>query len=188
MIGDCLYHGAYSTPANWGGVCVASHEVPAGCPVAVMVPHDASPFAIDPLVTRAGQPLAVTPTRTVDATVTASIATIDVYSCDCAHVTAAVPFDRVVLMFPGLVEGDGIAFGGSENAEDAWVTITAAAPCPAPMWPTQFSQATACDLCPMDPDDPSSDDADGGGCASAPGAGLLVAAAALLLARGASRR
>ena len=180
MIADCLYHGEYGSPENWGGVCVASREVPAGCPVDVMVRHDAPSFAIDPVVYRGNQQLAVTPTRTVDATVTAMIRTIDVYSCDCAHVTAQVPFDRVVLSFPGLAAGDAISFEGTGNAESASVAITAAGPCPAPMWPTYFEQLTACDLCPIDPTDPPGTEHDGGGCSASPGAGLLVAAAALL--------
>ena len=182
---DCTYHGEYSTPQNWYGACAANAAVPEGCPIRFVTPHAGAPLVIY----RNGVELtSATSSSVIEATVGADVRSVDVYDCECVHISVPVQFDRIALTVPAAVAGDSIAFGGAGNAEESSIAITAAGPCPVAEWPTSFEQLTACDLCPMDPADPGHTPDGNGGCSTTGGgAGLVMLCLAVLAARRLSR-
>ena len=175
MIGECIYHGDAVNTQNWHGVCLAlpAQEVPEGCPIYALVPHDEAPYALNARVQRGAQELSITPSYTVEGTATQSITTLDVRLCPCPTIDVPVSFDRITASLPGVVAGDAVWFPRT-SAEGAHLDIIAAGPCPAPVWPTHFEQVIVCDTF-CSPDHPVDD----GGCSAAPGAGLAFGAVIL---------
>ncbi len=144
-LAECTYHGDYNSPANWNGVCVAQASVPTGCPAYFIAPHGTAPESLAPTL-----PTGVTSTTALVDTVDESIATKDVYSCECAASVATVAFDRYTLTLAGAHEGDLIDFSATSSADEDRVTLGPMGPCPGPIWPDTFIELTACDLCPVD--------------------------------------
>jgi MYXO-CTERM domain-containing protein len=182
---QCTYTGGYSSPENWNYACLAEATVPLGCPIYLVAPHGVVDVtATSTVVGRPYQPVTLASQTVLDDTVTEQMHTVDVYSCDCARETLAIQFDRLALSLTDAHEGDMLSVGASYgNPSQNMVTLEAAGPCPPPVWPTFFEQATACDRCPgYDP----SPNKDSGGCAATGEVGGLPAAllvAGLLAAR-----
>lgn len=171
---QCTYTGSYSSPENWNYACLAEATVPLGCPIYLVAPHGVVDVtATSTVIGRAYQPVTLASQTVLDATVTEQMHTVDVYSCDCARETLAVPFDRLVLSLTDAREGDTVSVGASyDNPSQNMVYIDAAGPCPPPVWPSFFEQATACDRCPGYDPSPAKD---AGGCATTGDLGGLAA-------------
>jgi MYXO-CTERM domain-containing protein len=181
MAVDCTYSGSYNTPYNWFGVCAAEIAAPAGCPLYFLSATNAAPGSITARVTRGASVITLPSTTTLVDSVDESIATVDVYSCNCDHVNATVPFHRYSMIVPGAQLGDVVGFdlgpGAQGDAQNFTVYIDTAGPCPAaPDWPTTFAQATACDKCPTDQGDGFLPPPDAGSNSTAPHPGGCSAA------------
>ncbi len=148
---QCIYQGSYYEPADLESACTSAEQVPLGCPVYYVVPHDATANISTPHFFRGTQEIHPAYTATVMATVTEQIGTIDRDSCDCAPTTIPMVFDQMALTVTAAREGDGVAFDTPPDATAAVTEFAAAGPCPAAEWPTTFIATTDCDLCPMDP-------------------------------------
>jgi len=166
----CTYHADYYHPENWAGaVCVADVSVPEGCPIHVVVPQGVPTPA--PSVSRSGQPVTVTSTAVVEATVVERVGEKDFESCDCHGTMEMVPFDQVTVTVSGARGGDVVVFSADGSADEVITTIAAPGTCPPPVWPVWFGVVGPCDMCPIPPAEPPRSDA---GCsATASGSGLL---------------
>jgi uncharacterized protein (TIGR03382 family) len=186
--GDCLYTASYPT-STIGGPCVATPAVPLGCPISYAEFHQAGPGRTTTTVQRGAATVELASETRLVASVPQAVSRTDFYSCDCAKVTSTVDVDHLELRLVGAQVGDVVMFpGGADSAPAAG--ITAAGPCPAVVWPTQFTEQAACDLCPSDPTMGGARPPDGGGCAaststSTPGG---LGGVALLLAALVGRR
>jgi 1-acyl-sn-glycerol-3-phosphate acyltransferase len=182
---QCTYTGSYYSPENWNYACLAETTVPLGCPIYLVAPHGVVDVtATSTVIGRAYQPVTLASKTVLDDTVTEQMHTVDVYSCDCARETLAIQFDRLALSLTDAHEGDMVSVGASYgNPSQNMVNIEAAGPCPPPVWPSFFEQATACDRCPGYDSSPSQN---AGGCATAGGLGglpVVMLVAGLLVAR-----
>ena len=181
---NCYFEGRdYYHLDDWEGACFAATSVPVGCPVGVLVPQGA---VVNPVVVRGGNPVTLPVTATLVDSIVEGVASIDVIACDCPPTTLAVPFDRYQIVVTGAQQGDFVTVDEAVTADESSTSFDAAATCPPVTWPSAFSVATACDLCP-DPggsgmgSDSAGEPMHGGGCAASTGTGGLVVGIALAL-------
>jgi len=157
---DCTYRNGYYDP-GLDGACVAETMAPSGCPVHFVTPHG-QPAAMF-TVHRGAQDVTLPATTSIVETIGVPLSLVDPFDCDCAQTDATVPFDRQALMLTGAMAGDTVEFAPGHLDVSQIVAITAAGPCPAVVWPTQFEVATQCDRCPQQPPSSSSSCSTGGG-------------------------
>lgn len=174
---NCRYQNGYYDP-GFDGACIAETSAPAGCPVHFVTPHTQATamFAVH----RGTQDITLPATTSLVETVGVLLSLVDPLDCDCTRTDATVPFDRQALMLTGTKAGDAVEFASGHLYVPQIVTITAAAPCSAVVWPTHFELATQCDRCTQPPASSS--------CSTGSGGGWLAAAVALVLAGGRRRR
>jgi hypothetical protein len=174
---ECTFHHDYYYP-ELSGACAAETIVPEGCPV-----HVATPFGAVPSlgVSRGDTVVTLASTMRVVDTLTVPMSLVDPFECSCAFVESAASFDRYEVTIAGLIDGDVVGFDGGRNNAPAVITIGPPGPCPAPLWPTDYTISTRCDRCPgVDTPD---DLGEGGGCATSGGGGPLLGVLAGLLLR-----
>jgi len=174
---ECRYQNGYYDP-GFDGACVAETSAPAGCPVHFVTPRAqaAAMFTVH----RGTQDITLPAATSLVETVGVPLSLVDPIDCDCARTDATVLFDRQALMLTGAIAGDAVEFASGHLYVPQIISITAAGPCPAVAWPTQFQVATQCDRCPREPASSASCSMGGGG----GGGGWLAAAITLgLVAR-----
>lgn len=180
---DCTFYGSYYDPYPWTEqACVVESYVPEGCPIHFTTA--AGVMAADVTVNGSAGGATLVDTQDV------ALATIDVYSCDCPHVTEETVFQRFAVATTGLHAGDYATIGWpSASGPQMGAAITAAGPCPAVEWPSEYGTAIACDRCPVDPAGSGSGSGSGGGsshgggCNAGGAPGYSVAVLALLARR-----
>jgi hypothetical protein len=183
----CDYTGSYFEPTPWADqACSAEESVPAGCPLHVVIGADLEPTAITAaLRANDGTTTPLSSTVQLVDSVTENFVVPDLLACDCEPKPTDVEFWRYEVTVTGAQAGDTIEID-TPGVRGPLYTVTAAGPCPAPAWPTDFHVALACDMC-MEPTDPIGDHSnEPGGCAAGgdPSLALLAALGALpLLAR-----
>jgi MYXO-CTERM domain-containing protein len=175
---DCRYQNGYYDP-GFDGACVAETSAPAGCPVHFVTPHTQATAIFT--VHRGTQDITLLATTSLVETVGVPLSLVDPADCDCTRTDATVLFDRKALMLTGAQASDTVEFASGHLHLPQIVAITAAAPCPTVVWPTQFEVATQCDRCPREPPASSS-------CSTGSGGGWLAAAIAFGLAGRRRRR
>jgi uncharacterized protein (TIGR03382 family) len=186
----CTFSGSYYDQMPWAEqACTAEIAVPAGCPVHFVTGAQPDPSSITAARVESDgtlTPLAATATP-VD-TVAQTFTLPDEFSCDCTPTQTNLQFQRFAVAVPGSNAGDFIAiqFAGLEGSA-VEVEVTAAAPCPAAEWPTDYDVGLACDHCPMPPADSQGSQSSPGGC-DAGGAPSLCFGGLALLALARRRR
>lgn len=144
----CEYFNDYYEP-ELPGTCSGETLVPEGCPVHVTTFGEAPRLVVH----RGLEILELPTTAALLETPTIELNVVDPFDCDCARTLQRFALHRHAVTVQGLVEGD---FVHATASGSTIVTIGPAAPCPAPVWPTDFAIYTRCDRCPGtdDPDDP----------------------------------
>jgi len=175
---ECRYQNGYYDP-GFDGACVADTSVPAGCPVHFVTPHAQATAMFT--VHRGAQDITLPATTSLVESVGVPLSLVDPTDCDCTRTDATVPFDRQALTLTGASAGDAVEFVSGHLYVPQLVAITAAAPCPAVVWPAHVELATQCDRCPRQPPASAS-------CSTGGGGGWLAAAIVLGLAGGRRRR
>jgi MYXO-CTERM domain-containing protein len=145
---DCTYQNSYYDP-GFDGACVAGTSVPAGCPVHFVTPRGQPPATFT--VHRGTQDITLPAATSTVETVGVPLSVVDPVDCDCTRTDTTVPFDRQALQLTGTQPGDTVELAPGHLRLAQVVAITAAAPCPAVVWPTQIVLATQCDRCPRQP-------------------------------------
>jgi MYXO-CTERM domain-containing protein len=184
----CDFYGSYYQPEPWGQACAVDVAVPEGCPIHFVTGTPINPAYITAERVAANGTATDTPnTATVIGTELVSFSVMDVSSCDCHQTSIGVEFQHVQVDVPAAVAGESVRLSGISYQSGAYeVQITAAGPCPAPEWPTEYHAALACDRCPEmdsdgdgipDPDDPHDDSA---GCAVGGDPSVILVGLALL--------
>jgi hypothetical protein len=167
----CSYAISYIDPTIHGACFI---DAVAGCPIHLVMPHAPPPVELAPAVFRNGQLITVSATTALVGTLSPMITTIDYSSCDCHQTTSAMQFDQLAVTLTGALAGDVVSVGGHE------IAIGPAGGCPPSTSPIEFDvQLGGCDLCPIDPVQPSS------GCSTTTLPGLAVS---VLLAIAVARR
>lgn len=162
----CDFYGSYYDPSPWTEqACFAQDEIPAGCPIDIVIAGDAVITVEDR-----------DSSRVVVDTVTKTFTVPDEGSCDCAPTELAVELQRIALTVDA-VEGDVVKLSIAGRGYD--FTMGAPGPC-VTAWPDDYAVALACDRCPGEPPvaDPTSPAA---GCNAGGGPSLLLGL--LLIAR-----
>ena len=177
---ECRYQNGYYDP-GLDGACIAETSAPEGCAIHFVIPHSQATAAFT--VHRDTRDITLPATSSLVESVGVPLSLVDPGDCDCARTDATVVFDRQALMLTGGKAGDTVEFASGHLYVPQIVAITAAAPCPAVVWPTQFEVATQCDRCPRQAPDSSSSS-----CSTGSGGGWLAAAIALGLAGRRRRR
>lgn len=177
---ECRYQNGYYDP-GLDGACIAETGVPEGCPVHFVIPHSQATATFT--VHRGTRDITLPATFSLVESVGVPLSLVDPDDCDCTRTDATLLFDRQALTLTGAQAGDTVEFASGHLYVPQIVAITAAASCPAVVWPTQFEVATQCDRCPRQAPDPSS-----ASCSTGSGGSWLAAAIAVVLAGRRRRR
>jgi MYXO-CTERM domain-containing protein len=177
---ECRYQNGYYDP-GLDGACIAETSTPEGCPVHFVIPHSQATATFT--VHRGTRDITLPATLSLVESVGVPLSLVDPTDCDCTRTDATLLFDRQALTLTGAKAGDTVEFASGHLYVPQIVAITAAAACPAVVWPTQFEVATQCDRCPRQAPDSSSSS-----CSTGRGGSWLAAAIALGLAGRRRRR
>jgi MYXO-CTERM domain-containing protein len=177
---ECRYQNGYYDP-GLDGACIAETSAPEGCPVHFVIPHNQATATFT--VHRGTRDITLPATFSLVESVGVPLSLVDPTDCDCTRMDATLLFDRQALTLTGAKAGDTVEFASGHLYVPQIVAITAAAPCPAVVWPTQVEVATQCDRCPRQAPDSSSSS-----CSTGSGGSWLAAAIALGLAGRRRRR
>jgi hypothetical protein len=150
----CDYSGSYYDQTPWTEhACAAEDTVPAGCPVHFVIGAELDPSLISAVRLESdGTTTPLASTASLVDTVTKTFTLPDEFSCDCAPTQTAIAFQRFAVVVPDATAGDTIAIQIYGGTIDAAYGITAAASCPADVWPSDYEVALACDRCSQEPD------------------------------------